>query len=79
MLFALVKTRDSCQPDRAIEPTASGSSDVLSNGSDHSSASSSPLPVDDSEESAGEKKLFVPIKNRGKKKEKILLQALLNV
>ncbi|CAH3153764.1 unnamed protein product, partial [Porites lobata] len=47
VLFALVKTRDSCQPDRAIEPTASGSSD----------------------ESAGEKKLFVPIKNRGKKRK----------
>lgn len=69
VLFALVKTRDSCQPDRAIEPTASGSSDVLSNGSDHSSASSSPVPVDDSEESAGEKKIFVPIKNRGKKRK----------
>ena len=27
------------------------------------------VPVDDSEESAGEKKLFVPIKNRGKKRK----------
>ena len=69
VLFALVKTRDSCQPDRAIEPMASGSSDILSKGSDHSSSSSSPVPVDDSEERAGEKKLFVPIKNRGKKRK----------
>ena len=36
-----------------------------------------PAPVDDSEES--KKKLLVPIKNRGKKKGKILLQALLNM
>ena len=50
VLFALLKTRDSCHPDRAIEPMASGSSDVLSNGSDLPSASSSPVPVDDSEE-----------------------------
>ena len=39
LLFALVKTRDSCQPERAIVPTACGSSDVLSKGSDHSSES----------------------------------------
>ena len=36
-----------------------------------------PAPVDDSEES--KKKLLVPIKNRGEKKGKILLQALLNM
>ena len=53
-----MKTRDSCQPGRAIEPTASGRSDVLSKGSDHSSASSSPVNVDDSEENADEKKLL---------------------
>ena len=58
MLFALVKTHDPGQPDRAIEPKASGSSDVLSIGRLHSSALSSPLPVDDIEESTGEKKLF---------------------
>ena len=62
-----MKTRDSCQPGRAIEPTASGRSDVLSKGSDHSSASSSPVNVDDSKENADEKKLFVPIKNKWKK------------
>ena len=66
VLFALVKTHDPGQPDRAIEPKASGSSDVLSRGRVHSSALSSPIPVDDSKESAGEKKLFFPIKNAGK-------------
>ena len=76
MLFALVKTHNSCQPDSTIEPTARGSSDVLSKGSDHSSASSSPVPVDDSEESAGEKKLFVPIKNRRKKRKDFASRAV---
>ena len=28
MLFALVKTRDSCQPERAVEPTDESSEDV---------------------------------------------------
>ena len=48
----------------------------MSKGSDHSSASSSPVPVDDSEESAGEKKLFVPIKNRGKKRKDFASRAV---
>ena len=28
MLFSLVKTRDSCQPKRAVEPSTGGSEDV---------------------------------------------------
>ena len=28
MLFSLVKTRDSCQPERAVEPSTGGSEDV---------------------------------------------------
>ena len=76
MLFILVKTRDSCQPERAIEPTASFRSDVLSKASDDSSASSSPIPVDDSEESAGEKKRFFPIMNKGKKRKHFAASAV---
>lgn len=75
MLFALVKTRDSCQPERAVEPTA-GSEDV----NEESRASPAPS-VEDSEESTGNgssdgRKLFVPVKNRGKKRKGVALSAV---
>jgi len=76
MLFALVKTRNSCQPERAFEPTDGSSAGV------NEKSRTSPASVQDSEESTGDgssdgRKLFVPVKNRGKKKGK-LPQVLLN-
>ena len=70
MLFALVKTRDSCQPQRAMEPTCGRSENV-----NEQSRAASPASVGDSEaESTGigssdDRKLFVPVKNRGKKRK----------
>ena len=78
MLFSLVKTRDSCQPElRAVEPSSGGSSEDV-----HKQSSGSPGSVEKSEGSTNngssdEKKLFVPVKNRGKKR-KMLPQFLLN-
>ena len=61
-LFALIKTRDSCQPDQAIEPSASTST---------SGRSSSNTDLEESSRSeAGDAKLFVPVK-RNKKAKKI--------
>lgn len=69
MLFALVKTRDSCQPERAVEATDGSNEDV------NEESRASPASVEDSEVSTGNglsdgKKLFIPVKNRGKKGKK---------
>ena len=76
MLFALVKTRDSCQPERAVEPTCGSSEDV-----NEQSRAASPARAEDSEESTGngssdDKKLFVPVKNRGKKRKGVVASAV---
>lgn len=56
-LFALVKTRDSCQPEQAIEPSADLQSEATAcNGSKNSSSGSS-------------EDMFVPIKRAGKKRK----------
>ena len=72
LLFSLVKTRDSCQPERAAEPSTGGS-EVVDGQSSASSASS----LEESEQStvkasSDDKKLFVPVKNRGKRKKCVL-------
>ena len=75
-LFALVKTRDSCQPERSVEPTGGSREDV----NEHSRASS-PASAEDSEEStsnesSGDRNLFVPVKNRGKKRKGVASTAV---
>lgn len=75
MLFALVKTRDSCQPERAVEPTDGSSEDV------NEESRASPASVEDSEKSTGNglsdgKKLFVPVKNRGEKRKEVASSAV---
>ena len=71
MLFSLVKTRDSCQPERAVEPSSGSSEEVYKQSGARSPAGS----VGESEESthngsSDDKKLFVPVKNREKKRKK---------
>ena len=66
MLFSLVKTRDSCQLERAVEPSTGGSEDV-----DGQSSASPASSLEESEQStvkasSDDKKLFAPVKNRGK-------------
>jgi hypothetical protein len=60
-LFNLVKTRDACQPEQAIEPSASG---TITNTDDSSSAS----------QEGNMKKLFVPFKRNKKNKKKTALE-----
>lgn len=67
MLFSLVKICDSCQPERAMEPSSSGSSEDV-----HKQSSGSPGSMEEIEGitdngSSDDKKLFVPVKNRGEK------------
>ena len=62
-LFALIKTRDACKPELAIEPSALSSESVGVDSDDHSTATSS------TSQEGGGRKLFVPVK-RSRKKEK---------
>ena len=62
-LFNLVKTRDACQPEQAIEPSASGT--ITSTNTDDSSSASQEGSV---------KKLFVPVKRNKKSKKKTALE-----
>ena len=55
-LFEVVKTRESCQPDLALEPSAS--------------PSPSDLSVQSLDESGMEKELFVPVKSKRKQSSK---------
>lgn len=69
-LFPLVKTRDSCQPERAVKPTCGSSEDV------NEQSRSSPASVEASDEgvsngSPEDRKLFVPVKKRGKKRKDV--------
>ncbi|XP_078348565.1 uncharacterized protein LOC144633595 [Oculina patagonica] len=69
-LFALVKTRDSCQPERAVEPTCGSNEDV------NEQSRASPASVEASDEgvsngSPEDRKLFVPVKKRGKKRKDV--------
>lgn len=61
-LFALIKTRDACQPEQAIEPSASG---VITGHIDDSTSSTS---------QEGDNKLFVPVKRSRKTKKNTLLE-----
>ena len=77
MLFSLVKTRDSCQPERAVEPSSGSSEEVYKQSGARSPAGS----VGESEEStdngsSDDKKLFVPVKNRGKKRKNVASSAV---
>ena len=77
MLFSLVKTRDSCQPERAVEPSSGSSEEVYKQSGARSTAGS----VGESEEStdngsSDDKKLFVPVKNRGKKRKNVASSAV---
>lgn len=65
-LYSLVKTRDSCQPEQSIEPSAVLNSSVDKLGN---SGSSSSLLGDSASECETEKSLFVPVKRPRKKKE----------
>lgn len=56
-LFAVVKTRDSCQPDQAIEPSTSKSSTTGATG------------TKDEKSKNAEEQLFVPSKGSNKKKQ----------
>ena len=72
MLFSLVKTRDLCQPEREVEPSTGGSEDV-----DGQSSASPASSLEESEQSmvkasSDDKKLFVPVKNRGKTRKNVL-------
>ena len=76
MLFPLVKTRDSCQPERAVEPSTGGSEDV-----DGQSSASPASSLEESEQSmvntsSEDKKLFVQVKNRGKKRKNVSSSAV---
>ena len=53
MLFALVKTCDSCQPERAVEPTDGSREDVNEESRVSSKSSKCPASAEDSEESTG--------------------------
>ena len=73
-LFAVVQTRDSCQPDQAIEPSSleqSTSSEKSSKSAD--SDKSFEDHVENNEDSEGG--LFIPIKKRKKEKPKEQLEA----
>ena len=61
-LFALVKTRDSCQPEHAIEPSAN----APSSSSAGSSAAHANSP--DSSSATGDE-MFVPVKQPRKKRK----------
>lgn len=66
-LYALIKTRDSCQPEQAIEPSSSETSSASKPDSDSSGTSKDACGT----------KLFVPVKgNKGKKKNDPLQEAV---
>ena len=73
-LFAVVQTRDSCQPDQAIEPSSlkqSTSSDKSSKSADSDKSFQDHLENNDDSEGG----LFIPIKKRKKEKPKEKLEA----
>ena len=75
MLFSLVKTRDSCQPERAVEPSSGSGEEVYKRsgvGSPAESVGESEGSTDNG--SSDDKKLFVPVKSRGEKKKKCCLK-----
>ena len=77
MLFSLVKTRDSCQPERAVEPSSGSSEDVYKRsgaGSPAESVGESEGSTDNG--SSDDKKLFVPVKSRGKKRKNVASSAV---
>lgn len=65
-LFALVKTRDSCNPEQALEPSAE---------SNTKTSSSDSFQVSDS---CGDTPVFVPVKSSSKKqkREDVMIQAI---
>lgn len=78
MLFSLVKTRDSCQPERAVEPLSCGSEDV-----ERQSSGSLASSLEESEQStvkasSDDKKLLYQLKIEGRK-EKMCSRVQLNV
>ncbi|XP_068731123.1 uncharacterized protein [Montipora capricornis] len=73
-LFAVVQTRDSCQPDQAIEPSSlkqSTSSEESSKSADSDKSLQDHLENNDDSEGG----LFIPIKKRKKEKPKEKLEA----
>ena len=76
MLFSPVKTRDSSQPERRVEQLTGCSEDV-----DGQSSASPVSSLEESEQStinasSDDKKLFVPVKNRGKKRKNVSSSAV---
>ena len=63
LLYPLIKSRDSCQPEQAIEPDSLN--DSISGSEESSSLSREPTPP-----------MFVPIKNRAKQKKNDLNEAI---
>ena len=63
LLYPIVKSRDSCQPEQAREPSANESSakEIIEHGSSDCS------PVEDSTKEPPEKSMFVPVKRKGRK------------
>ncbi len=60
-LFSLVKTRDSCKPEQAIEPSSVQS---------QPNATTDPFLGGSEPEDESEKNLFVPVKNASRKRKK---------
>ena len=74
MLFSFVKTRDSCQPERAVEPSTSGSEHV-----DGQSSASPASSLEESEQStvnasSDDNNLFNQSKIEGRKEKKCVLE-----
>ena len=70
-LFAIVKTRDSCQPERAIEPSA------LEFAKNEDQAASSTDVASESESESKPGKLFVPVKeNKRSRKDDPVCEAM---
>lgn len=63
LLYPIVKSRDSCQPEQACEHSANQSSakEIIENGSSDCST------VDSSTKEPPEKSMFVPVKKKGRK------------
>ncbi len=73
-LFALVKTRDSCQPEQAIEPSAQGSETSSLQSQRPSPERSEQTDLTGSVENSPE--FFVPVKQSKKAKENMLQEVV---
>jgi hypothetical protein len=85
LLFPLIKSRDSCQPERAIEPSTSRPSSSASfSSSGGTSRVSSGTPTDEVEndeekEEEATEKMFVPIRKKRKNNEAEAIGKMLKI